>query len=152
VVTDHEHVEVLVDGVDRVGARRVVRGGQHVGLAARADDVRRVAAAGALGVVRVDRAALERRQRVLEEARLVERVGVDGHLHVELVGHGKAGADGVRRRAPVLVELDHPSAVGPAAGARTPPSARAPPGTAGYHTIPDYNANPYAGWWGEKAL
>jgi hypothetical protein len=110
---------VLVDGVDRVGARRVVRGGQHVGLAARADDVRRVAAAGALGVVRVDRAALERGQRVLEEARLVERVGVDGHLHVERVGHGKAGADGVGRRAPRLVELDHPSAVGPAAGART---------------------------------
>ena len=52
----------------------------------RLDDVGRVPATGALGVVRVDGAALERRQRVLDEARLVERVGVDGDLHVVLVG------------------------------------------------------------------
>lgn len=32
------------------------------------------------------------------------------------------------------------------------PHARALYASAGYRTISDYNANPYAGWWGEKAL
>jgi hypothetical protein len=31
VMADHQHVEMLVDGVDRVGPRRVGRGRQHVG-------------------------------------------------------------------------------------------------------------------------
>ena len=35
----------------------------------------------------------------------VERVGVDGDLHVEAVGDGQAAIDGGRRRAPVLVQL-----------------------------------------------
>ena len=63
VVAHHQHVEVLVDRVDGVRPRRVGRRRQHVRLAARLDDVGRVAAAGAFGVVGVDRAALERRER-----------------------------------------------------------------------------------------
>ena len=70
------------------------------------DDVRRVAAAGAFGVEGVDGAALERGHGVLHEAGLVQRVGVDGDLHVELVGHRQAVVDGGRRRAPVLVQLE----------------------------------------------
>ena len=105
VVADHEHVEVLGDRVHRVRPGRVRRGGQDVGLAHGPDDVRRVAAAGALGVVGVDGAALEGRQGLLHEARLVERVGVDGDLDVEAVRHRQAGVDGGRRRAPVLVQL-----------------------------------------------
>jgi hypothetical protein len=77
VMADHQHVEVLVDGVDRVGAGRVGGGGQHVRQPAGLDDVRRVAAAGALGVVGVDGAALDGGDRVLDEAGLVQRVGVD---------------------------------------------------------------------------
>ena len=68
--------------VDRVGPRRIGRRRQHVRLAADLDDVGRVAAAGAFGVEGVDRAALERGERGLDEARLVERVGVDRDLHV----------------------------------------------------------------------
>ena len=105
VVADHQHVEVLVERVDRERARRVRRAGQHVRLAAHADDVGRVAAAGAFGVVRVDRASLERRNRIVDEAGLVERVGVNGDLHVVLIGHGQAAVDGRRRRAPVFVQL-----------------------------------------------
>ena len=48
----------------RVRVRRVRRRRQAVRLAGDADDVRRVAAAGALGVVRVDRAAADRGHRV----------------------------------------------------------------------------------------
>lgn len=67
----------FVDGVDRVGPRRVGRRRQYVGRAAGLDDVRRVAAAGPLGVMGVDGAALEGGQRVLDEAGFVERVGKD---------------------------------------------------------------------------
>ena len=68
VVADHQHVEMLVDGVDRVGPRRVGRGREHVRQARNLDDVRRVAAAGALGVEGVDGAALEGGDGVLDEA------------------------------------------------------------------------------------
>ena len=51
----------------------------------------RVPAAGALGVVGVDRAALERGDRVVDEARLVERVGVDRDLDV-LVARRRRGS------------------------------------------------------------
>ena len=109
VVADHDHVEVLVEGVDRVGVGRIGRRGQAVHLPGHRDDVGRVAAAGALGVVHVDGAAVDRRQRVLQEARLVERVGVQLHLEVHLVGHRQAGVDHRRHGAPVLVDL-HPEA------------------------------------------
>ena len=69
------------------------------------DDVGRVAAARAFGVVGVDRAALERGDRVFDEARFVQRVGVDRDLHVVLVGDRQAVVDRRGRRAPVLVQL-----------------------------------------------
>ena len=64
VMAHHEHVEVLVQRIDRVRARRIGARGQDVQLAARADDVRRVAAAGTLRVIGVDGAALEGSERV----------------------------------------------------------------------------------------
>ena len=48
--------------------------------------------------------------RVLDEARLVERVGVDHHLHVHRVGDPEAAVDRGRRRAPVLVQLQRAGA------------------------------------------
>ncbi len=104
-MADHHHVEVLVERVHGERVRRVGRGRQAVRLAGDSDDVRRVAAAGALRVVGVDRAAADRRHRVLVEAGLVERVGVDLHLHVELVAGAQRGVDHRRHRAPVLVDL-----------------------------------------------
>jgi hypothetical protein len=101
----HQHVEVLVDRVHRVRARRIRRRRQDVGLAHRLDDVGRMAAAGAFGVIGVDRAALERGQRVLEEPGFVQRVGVDRHLDVVPLGDVQAIVDRRRRRAPVLVQL-----------------------------------------------
>ena len=69
VMADHQHVEMLVDRVARERPRRVGRGRQHVRQARDLDDVGRMAAAGALGVEGVDGAALERLDRVLDEAR-----------------------------------------------------------------------------------
>lgn len=55
-------------------------------------------------MVRVDRATLESGDRVLDEARLVERVGVDVDLDVELVTHGEAVVDNGRCRSPILAK------------------------------------------------
>ena len=68
------------------GPRRIGRGRQHVRQARDRDDVRRMAAAGAFGVEGVDGAALERLDRVFDEAGFVQRVRVDHHLHVVIVG------------------------------------------------------------------
>ena len=105
VVAHHQHVEVLVDRVHGVGHGRVGRRGQEVLLAHHAQDVRRVAAARAFGVEGAQRAALRRRDRVLDEARFVERVAVDRDLGVGLVGHAQAAVDRRGRGAPVLVQL-----------------------------------------------
>ena len=91
-----------------------VEDGQDVRKRRDPDDVRRVAAARALGVVGVDRPAGDRLERRLEEAGLVERVGVDRDLHAGLVGDAQAGVDRRRRRAPVLVQLE------PAGAGRAP--------------------------------
>mmetsp|Transcript_882 Transcript_882/g.3441 ORF Transcript_882/g.3441 Transcript_882/m.3441 type:complete len:351 (+) Transcript_882:2270-3322(+) len=86
VVAHHKHVKVLIHCVDGewprgVGARR-----QHIRLAAHLDDVRRVATACALRVIRVNGAPLEGLDGALHAATLIERVGVDRHRHVVLLG------------------------------------------------------------------
>ena len=105
VVADHQHVEVLLDRVDRVGPGRVGRRWQDVIEGGDPDDVRRVASPGALGVVGVDRPPGDRRQGVLQEAGLVDRVGVERDLDIQLVGHPQGGVDRGRGRSPVLVQL-----------------------------------------------
>src|SRR5256886_6102208 len=69
-----------------------------------------MSAPGALGVKGVDGAALEGLDGILDEARLVERVGVDHHLHVVVVGDRKAAVDRRRRGTPVLVQLERTGA------------------------------------------
>ena len=83
----------------------LVEEGRTLGSAGDLDDVGCVAAAGSLGMERVDRATFECRDRVLDEAGLVQRVGVDAHLHIHLVRNGERGTQHRRRGAPVLVTL-----------------------------------------------
>ena len=63
-------------------------------------------AARALGVIGVDRAAAYRRERVFDEARLVQRIGVDRDRNIELLGDGEAAIDRGRGRPPILVQFE----------------------------------------------
>ena len=65
-----------------------------------------MAAARALGVKRADAASADCGDGVLHKARFVQRVRMDGYLHVVLVGHIEAVADGRGRGAPVFVQLE----------------------------------------------
>src|SRR5438105_9761530 len=75
-----------------------------------ADDVGSMAAAGAFGVIGVDRPAADGRDGVFEEAGLVERVGMDGDLHVEAVGYIQASANRGGSRAQSSRSLRPPAA------------------------------------------
>lgn len=106
VVADHEHVQVLVEGVARVGPRGVGRAGQDVGLLHDADDVGGVAATGTFSVISVDRSVLEGGDGGLDEPGFVERVRVNETLDVELIAYGQTRVDGGGCRPPILVKLE----------------------------------------------
>src|SRR5918999_5451641 len=109
-MADHQHVQVLIDGVDGIGPRRIGAGGKHISLAADLDDVRCMPAARPLGVIGMDSAALERGDGVLDKARFVQGVSVDGDLYIVLVRHAQAAIDRCGGGAPVLMELESHSA------------------------------------------
>src|SRR5260370_14121095 len=75
-------------------------------LAGDANDVGRMTTAGALGVIHVNGATADRFQRILDEAGFVQRVGMDLHLEIVLIGDTQTGIDRRRHRAPVLVKLE----------------------------------------------
>jgi hypothetical protein len=106
VVADHQHVQVLVQRVDRVRARRVSGTGQDIGFAANANDIRSMAAAGAFGMVSVNRAAFNRGDSCFEKTRFVERIGVNGHLHILFVGDAQAAINRCRGCSPVFMKLE----------------------------------------------
>jgi len=62
-------------------------------------------AAGTFAVVSVNRTSLERRDARFYETRFVQRVRVNGDLHVVLVRHSEAAIDRCGCRAPIFVEL-----------------------------------------------
>ena len=70
-----------------------------------ADDVGRVSATGALGVVHVNGAAGDSLHRCLVEPRFVHRVGVQLDLEVQAVGNVETGVDESRHGPEVLVNL-----------------------------------------------
>ena len=59
MMTHHDHVEVLIEGIHRIGICRIGRRRQAVRLAGDADDVRGMASAGAFRVIHVDGAAVD---------------------------------------------------------------------------------------------
>ena len=106
VMTDHQHVEMFVDRVDSVGTGWICGTGQDVRFAANTNDVGRMAAAGAFGVISVDDPAVDGFERGFDKTGLVEGVRVDGDLDVVLVCDFQAAIDCGRRGPPVFVKLE----------------------------------------------
>jgi hypothetical protein len=75
------HVEVLVQSVDGVGTGGIGGRRQDVGVLHHDDDIGRVASAGALRVIRVDRPTLDRCERRLDVPALVQSIGMDIDLN-----------------------------------------------------------------------
>ena len=105
VMADHQHVQMLVKGIHRERHRRIRRRGQAVRLAANANNVGRVPATGALSMVGVDRASLESTDGVLHKPGFIQRICVNGHLHVKLVGNGESAIDSRGRGAPIFMKF-----------------------------------------------
>ena len=85
VMTDHEHVEVFVNGIH--GKRHAWIGGgrQDVRFPADADNVGGMAASRSFGMKGMNRASAECANAVVYKARLVQRVRVNGDLYVVFV-------------------------------------------------------------------
>ena len=86
--------------------RRICRRWQDVLKACRPYDVRSMAAAGPLRVIRVDGPTADGIERVLDTACLIERVRMDGRLDIIGIRYAQAGIDDGWRRAPVFVDLE----------------------------------------------
>ena len=110
VMADHQHVEVFVHRVNGVRACRIGGRWQDIRLPRRFNNIGGVSAARAFGVVGVDHAPFHRRQRVFKEAGFVERVGVDGDLHIHFIRHGQAVVDGGGGCAPIFMQFQTDSA------------------------------------------
>ena len=50
-MTDHEHVQVLIDGIDRKGTRRIGTTGQDIGLTDNLENIGSVTTTGTLRAV-----------------------------------------------------------------------------------------------------
>src|SRR5713226_9591033 len=65
-----------------------------------------MSAARSFAVKGVNGPAFESANRILDESRLVQRVGVNGDLHVKFVRDPETGVDGRGVRAPVFVQFE----------------------------------------------
>ncbi len=106
VMANHEHIEVLIKGIEGVGAGWVRRRGQHRGIAADPQNIRCMTTARPFGVVGVNGAVFEGGNGSFDKARFVEGIGVDSNGNVVLVGNAEAGINRSGGSAPVFVKLE----------------------------------------------
>src|SRR5688572_11414775 len=102
-MTHHEHIEMLIDGIQGIGTGWICGTGKDIRFATYPDDVRRVTATRSLRVISVDGASANGLQSRFHEPRLVECIRMNGDLDVKLIRHAQAAIDGRRGRSPVFV-------------------------------------------------
>ncbi len=102
-MTDHQHIQMLIDRVDCERACRIGRGRQHIWLTAHAQNIGSVTAARAFGMEGMNHPILKRTNRGFNEARFIQGVGMDRDLHIQLISHCQAVVNRTRRRAPIFV-------------------------------------------------
>ena len=102
----HDHGDVLIEGVHSVGQGRVGRGADHVVDTGQSEDVRGVPAAAPFNMEGVDHPAVGHRQGVVDRQPLVQSVGVEADLDIELLGGVQGGIERAQVRPGVLVDLE----------------------------------------------
>src|SRR5262245_17313097 len=85
VMSNHDHVEGFLGRIHCVRPRRSRRSWEDICLTAHFDDVRGMPATGTFGVKGVNGSALEGCDSILDKTALVQRVGMDGNLHVHVI-------------------------------------------------------------------
>ena len=105
VMADHQHVQMLVNRVDRKWTCRVGRAWQNVGFATQLDDIRRMATTGTLGMEGVNGAPLKRCASMFDKAAFIQRIGMNHDLNIKVIGNRKAGINRGWCRAPVFMKL-----------------------------------------------
>ena len=70
-MADHEHIQMFVDGIYRVGARWVSAGRQDIGFTASLDDVGRMTTTSPFGMVSVNGASFESGDGIFHETGFV---------------------------------------------------------------------------------
>ena len=105
VVAHHNHVEVLVHGVNGVRQRGVSGRRQHIRQTRNLQNIGGVATASALSVEGVNDPVLECRNGVVSKPALIQSVRVDCHLDIHLIGYVQGLVNNICSCAPVLVNL-----------------------------------------------
>ena len=96
---------MFLERVDCERARRIRRTWQYIGIATDFDNIRRVTAPRAFSVERVDRATFDGRDCIFDKAGFVQRIRVDHHLHIHVIGHRQAAINSTRCGAPIFVQF-----------------------------------------------
>ncbi len=106
MVRHHNHVQMLIHRIAGKRTGRVGRGRQHIGFPGNPDNIGRVPAAGAFGVERMERAAGNGLEHVLDKPSLVKGIGVDRNLDTGCVCDLKRSVNNRRRSAPVFMDFE----------------------------------------------
>ena len=77
MVTNHQHIEMFIYGIDGVRTCRVGRRWQHIGLPTGFDDIGRMATTRTFRVIGMNRAITNRCQRVFHKSTFIQGIGMD---------------------------------------------------------------------------
>ena len=104
-MTDHQHIKMFVNRIDRKRTGRIGRTWDDVGLATQLNNIWCVTTPGPFGVEGMNGAALKCRPGMLDKATFIQCISVDHHLHIKVIGHRQAIINGRGRRAPIFMQL-----------------------------------------------
>ena len=82
VVTNHEHVEMLIQRIDGERTCWISRAGKNIGLSTDSDDIRSMSSTRPFRVISMDGSALERSHRIGQISRFIQSIGVNSDLNV----------------------------------------------------------------------
>ncbi len=112
VMAYHQHVQMFIDGIYRVRAGGIGRCRQYIREGGCADNIRRMAPTGAFCVEGMYYAAVDGLECIFQEAGFIQRIRVDGNLHVQFIGYFQGSIYYGRRSAPVFMNFQPQCACG----------------------------------------